>query len=166
MAVQDIVTLKAQFDTGDTITEAAMINLIDTLFDQGGNNSLLFSDSGSDLIITGKRRGGDPTFSKVSTGEYRLDIPSGAELLDATLAIGTGNVDGSNQLTLIVDDTDGNLYRPVVIGIESNGVGLDPTLYVPSYTLSAVGQITAVFPNLNFGASGCKLMLYFTNALT
>lgn len=106
-----------------------------------------------------------PTLTKDATGIYRLNVPSGTEVLSANWQANNTNVDISGAITLIVDSAAGNeLFANIQFyGLGNNDVANLFTLgIIIDQTIAVAGEVTITMPNVNgFGASGFRALLRF-----
>mgnify|MGYP006921315844 CR=1 FL=1 len=106
-----------------------------------------------------------PTLTKDATGIYRLNVPSGTEVLSANWQANNTNVDISGAITLIVDSAAGNeLFANIQFyGLGNNDIANLFTLgIIIDQTIAVAGEVTITMPNVNgFGASGFRALLRF-----
>lgn len=105
-----------------------------------------------------------PTLTKDATGQYRLNIPSGTEVLSANWTCNNTHLSGGS-IKLTVDSAAGSeLYAAVtIIALSNNDVSNLPALgIVIDQTLAAAGEVAITLPNVSgYGVSGFRVLLRF-----
>lgn len=165
--LQDIAGLTPGVYTNATVTVNAkgQVTAISAGAAGGAIQRATLSASGETTMKLTYTGASAPTLTKDTTGIYRLNVPSGTEVLSANWQANNTNVDISGAITLIVDSAAGNeLFANIQFyGLGNNDVANLFTLgIIIDQTIAVAGEVTITMPNVNgFGASGFRALLRF-----
>lgn len=165
--LQDVAGLTPGVYTNATVTVNAkgQVTAISAGAAGGAIQRATLSASGETTMKLTYTGASAPTLTKDTTGIYRLNVPSGTEVLSANWQANNTNVDISGAITLIVDSAAGNeLFANIQFyGLGNNDVANLFTLgIIIDQTIAVAGEVTITMPNVNgFGASGFRALLRF-----
>jgi hypothetical protein len=165
--LQDVAGLTPGVYTNATVTVNAkgQVTAISAGAAGGAIQRATLSASGETTMKLTYTGASAPTLTKDATGIYRLNVPSGTEVLSANWQANNTNVDISGAITLIVDSAAGNeLFANIQFyGLGNNDVANLFTLgIIIDQTIAVAGEVTITMPNVNgFGASGFRALLRF-----
>ena len=175
MAIVDKTTLKTYFETGDKPTESQFEDLIDSLAHTndvgggGGSTSISVATLNHSTVSAFVRYIGDsiPTLTGDASAGWEITCPSDSRLLGFDFNADSNDLDGSNDLIVLVDNdatgTD-NLYcEPMIINM-NNGQVVDKPTFGNTITITNpnAGETQYVFNNLSgFGVTGVKICFRF-----
>lgn len=166
--LQDVAGLTPGTYTNATVTVNAKGQVTAISTGSGGGSAIqraTLSASGETSMRLTYTGASAPTLTKDATGIFRLNVPSGTEVLSANWTGNNTNVDISGAITLIVDSAAGNeLFANIQIyGLGNNDIANLFTLgIIIDQTIAVAGEVTITFPNINgFGASGFRALLRF-----
>jgi len=99
-----------------------------------------------------------PVLTKDSAGQFRLTVPTGTKLIGTmSWKFNNSNLNPSNEIKLIILDTDGYYYHcNVVLHSQTDGQPFNEWLngMAESQEETAPGQLTITIPNANNVGSG------------
>jgi hypothetical protein len=165
--LQDVAGLTPGVYTNATVTVNAkgQVTAISAGAAGGAIQRATLSASGETTMKLTHTGASAPTLTKDATGIYRLNVPSGTEVLSANWQANNTNVDISGAITLIVDSAAGNeLFANIQFyGLGNNDIANLFTLgIIIDQTIAVAGEVTITMPNVNgFGASGFRALLRF-----
>jgi hypothetical protein len=165
--LQDVAGLTPGVYTNATVTVNAkgQVTAISAGAAGGAIQRATLSASGETTMKLTYTGASAPTLTKDATGIYRLNVPSGTEVLSANWQANNTNVDISGAITLIVDSAAGNeLFANIQFyGLGNNDIANLFTLgIIIDQTIAVAGEVTITMPNVNgFGASGFRALLRF-----
>jgi hypothetical protein len=165
--LQDVAGLTPGVYTNATVTVNAkgQVTAISAGAAGGAIQRAMLSASGETAMKLTYTGASAPTLTKDATGIYRLNVPSGTEVLSANWQANNTNVDISGAITLIVDSAAGNeLFANIQFyGLGNNDIANLFTLgIIIDQTIAVAGEVTITMPNVNgFGASGFRALLRF-----
>lgn len=110
-----------------------------------------------------------PTLTKDANGEFRCNIPLGTRLVAASWTFNNTNLNPSNEIKLILDDSANTAaawayYAIVEFTNLVNGSSLNKHLagLVETQILTSPGEVTITIPNANgVGAAGARAIFSF-----
>lgn len=165
--LQDVAGLTPGVYTNATVTVNAkgQVTAISAGAAGGAIQRATLSASGETTMKLTYTGSSAPALTKDAAGIYRLNVPSGTEVLSANWQANNTNVDISGAITLIVDSAAGNeLFANIQFyGLGNNDVANLFTLgIIIDQTIAVAGEVTITMPNVNgFGASGFRALLRF-----
>lgn len=130
----------------------------------GGGSKATDSLTSGSVTAQVKRFGGSATvLSNPAAGNYDLEIQSGADVERMTVHGDNGDLNGSNEFVLIVDNSANSEDRTFQIQLYQANTGalVDAQATGTNWTQTTSGNITTItFPGMNgFGATGFDIEL-------
>lgn len=135
----------------------------------GGAATRTTIQAGSETSLTVSHYGTAPTLTKDSNGQFRLNIPIGTRLQSASWTFNNTNLNPSNEIKLIVDDSANTssawAYYAVIEFLNlTDGSEINKHLagLVASQVLTSAGEVTITIPNANgVGSAGARALFSF-----
>lgn len=129
----------------------------------GGTKSTDSLTSGSVTAVLTRFGGAATTITNPAAGIYDLDIKAGADIERMTVHGDNGDLNGSNEFILTIDNSANSADRTFLIQIYQTNTGalVDPQATATNWTQTKSGNITTItFPGMNgFGATGFDIEL-------
>lgn len=157
---------EAEAGTATTVrrwTAQRVAQAIAALAAGGSSKSTDSLTSGSVTARISRVGGTATTITNPSAGTYDLDIKSGADIERITVHGDNGDLDGSNQFILTIDNSANSAARTWMVQIYQTNTGalVDQQATATNHTQTVSGNVTTLtFPGMNgFGATGFDIEL-------